>query len=59
MLIQKIRRKAFKVLHPVVGEMWCLHRIVEERSPMPSNRELEVTPAFLEKKIAEGTSTPS
>lgn len=56
MLIQKIRRKAFKVLHPVVGEMWCLHRIVEERSPMPSNRELEVTPAFLEKKIAEATA---
>lgn len=53
MLIQRIRRKVYKALHPVVGEIWCLHRVVEQRSPMPSNRELEVTPAFLDKKIAE------
>lgn len=53
MLLQKIHRKAYKDLHPVVGEIWCLHRIVEQRSPMPSNRELEVTPSFLEEQIAD------
>ena len=56
MFLQKIRHKAFKTLHPVVGEIWCLHRVVEQRSPMPSNRELEITPAFLEQKIADATA---
>jgi len=53
MLLQRIRRKVYKALHPVVGEIWCLHRVVEQRSPMPSNRELEVTPAFLESAITD------
>ena len=56
MLIQRILRKADKALHPVTGQLWCLHRVVEQRSPMPSNRALEITPAMLEKYIADALS---
>ena len=35
-------------LHPIQGEIWCLHRVVKERSVFPSNRELEITPEYLE-----------
>ena len=38
-------------LHPVQGEVWCLHRVVGERSMYPSNRELEITPDYLEDLI--------
>ncbi len=37
--------------HPIQGEIWCLHRVVTERSIYPSNRELEITPEYLEKTI--------
>lgn len=40
-------------LHPVQGEIWCLHRVVSERSLFPSNRELEITPEFLEGTIVD------
>lgn len=46
-LIPKIKH----FLHPIQGEVWCLHRVVEERSPYPSNRELEITPTYLEELI--------
>ncbi len=39
--------------HPVQGEIWCLHRVVQERSLFPSNRELEITPGFLEEIIVD------
>lgn len=48
-----IRHKLYNLTHPVVGEIWCLHRVVHERSPYPSNRELELTPEYLEQLIAE------
>ena len=38
-------------VHPVQGEVWCLHRVVGERSNYPSNRELEITPDYLEDLI--------
>jgi len=37
--------------HPIQGEIWCLHRVVVERSLFPSNRELEITPDYLEELI--------
>lgn len=40
-----------KLLHPAKGEVWCLHRVVENRSIFPSNRELEITPDYLEQLI--------
>lgn len=51
-----LRRKIHNLLHPFVGEIWCLHRVVLERSPYPSNRELEITPDYLEKLITERTT---
>ena len=50
-MIRKLKNKLSHLLHPVQGEMWCLHRVVEERSVYPSNRELELTPSFLEALI--------
>ena len=51
MIFSKIHRKFYKLFHPVVGEIWMLHRVVEQRSEKPEQRELEVTPSWLEQKI--------
>ena len=53
MILKKIRRKLYKLFHPIVGEIWMLHRVVEQRSKKPEQRELEVTPEWLENKICE------
>lgn len=52
-MLKKVWRKIYKTTHPVVGEIWMLHRIVELRSNEPEQRELEVTPIFLENTIIE------
>ena len=49
MILQRIKRKLYKVTHPVVGEIWMLHRVVEQRG----DSELEVTAKWLENKILE------
>lgn len=46
-----IRRKIHNLLHPKMGEIWMLHRVVAQRSEKPEQRELEVTPEWLEQKI--------
>ncbi len=51
MIIKRIKRKLYKALHPVMGEVWMLHRVVEHRSDKPEQRALEVTPDFLEQTI--------
>lgn len=48
-----IRRKLHNLTHPVLGRILMLHRVVEHRSDKPEQRELEVTPQFLEQKILE------
>ncbi len=48
---KRIYRKVMHVFHPVLGEIWCLHRVVPERSWALENRELEITPAYLEQLI--------
>lgn len=53
MIIHRIRRKIYKAFHPIVGEIWMLHRVVEQRSDKPEQRELEVTVDWLEQKILE------
>ena len=53
MIIHRIRRKIYKAFHPIVGEIWMLHRVVEQRSDKPEQRELEVNPDWLEQKILE------
>lgn len=51
MTFQRIKRKLHNLTHPVVGEVWMMHRVVEQRSVKPEQRDLEVTPAWLEQKI--------
>lgn len=59
-MINGIRKRLSHLIHPIQGEIWCLHRIVDKRSDYPSNRELELTTDYLEslilKHIAEGFS---
>lgn len=48
-----VTSKIKHILHPIQGEIWCLHRVVRSRSRFPSNRDLEITPEWLEKSIIE------
>ena len=51
-LYKHYKRKIKKtLLHPKQGEIWCLHRVVPVRSLYPANRELEITPQYLEQLI--------
>ena len=50
-MINRIKNKLLHFLHPIQGEIWCLHRVVEHRSVYHSNRELEITPEYLETLI--------
>ena len=45
-----LRRKLHNLTHPILGQILMLHRVVEHRSE-DANRELEVTPQFLEQTI--------
>lgn len=49
----KLLNKCYKITHPVVGEIWCLHRVVPQRTWALPNRELEITPQFLEQLIEQ------
>ncbi len=53
MIFHRIKRKLYKAFHPVMGEIWMLHRVVEQRSTRPEQRALEVTSFWLEQKILE------
>lgn len=53
MIFHSIKRKLYKLKHPVVGEILMLHRIVVQRSTIPEQQELEVTPDWLKQKILE------
>jgi len=53
MIFHRIKRNLYKATHPVAGEIWMLHRVVEQRSDVPEQRELEVTVDWLEQKILE------
>jgi peptidoglycan/xylan/chitin deacetylase (PgdA/CDA1 family) len=50
-LLSNISQKIYRLLHPVVGEIWCLHRVLPNRSWALPNRELEITPDYLEQLI--------
>lgn len=49
-----VHRKIQNLFHPAIGEIWCLHRVLPEteRSSFASNRELELTPDYLESIIS-------
>lgn len=48
-----LKRKLYNLFHPRVGEIWCLHRVLPKRSSLVSNRELEITPDYLERMIVK------
>lgn len=50
-LLGKIKRKIYKLFHPVIGDVLMLHRVVTIRSVLEDNRLMEVTPEFLEETI--------
>ena len=47
----KRKLKSF-LLTPKQGEVWCLHRVLPERSVYKSNRDLEITPDYLAQLIS-------
>lgn len=47
---QYFQRKLHNLTHPIQGEILMLHRVVEQRSA-GENRELEITPKYLEQTI--------
>ena len=52
-MMGRVKRKVSHLMHPVQGEIWCLHRVVPTRSIYPSNRDLEITPEYLEQKVVD------
>ncbi len=48
-----LERHIFNFANPATGEIWMLHRVVEQRSEKVEQRELEVTPEWLKNKIQE------
>lgn len=51
--VGKIKHKIYNGLHPEVGRILMLHRVIpeEQRSRLKANRELEITPQYLEETI--------
>ena len=52
-MFQKLKRKIYNFTHPVVGEILMLHRVIEKRSEISINRDIEVTPQFLDNLILQ------
>ena len=52
-MTEYLRRKLHNISHPMLGRILMLHRVVEHRSADPEQRELEVTPDFLEQTILD------
>lgn len=51
-ILNHCKSKVFKLIHPELGRILMLHRLVEQRSE-GENRELEITPGFLEQTIID------
>lgn len=52
-MIKRLRRFWYRMTHPVIGEVWQLHRVTEEQSKQERLRAYEITPARLETLINE------
>lgn len=50
-IINRIKRKLYKLSHPVQGTILMLHRVVNKRSSLVANKNIEITPQFLEQTI--------
>ena len=49
----RIKRYWYKLKHPVIGEVWQLHRVTDEHSVQARVRDYEITPVRLESLIVE------
>lgn len=52
-VLNRIQRFWYQLTHPVIGEVWQLHRVTEEHSKQERLRAYEITPARLEALIKE------
>ena len=52
-MFRKIKRIWFQLTHPVMGEVWQLHRVTDEHSVQERVRDYEISPARLESIIVE------
>lgn len=52
-MLQKIKKRIYKLFHPKLGEIWCLHRVLNKKSIFDGNRDLEISPDFLENRIKQ------
>lgn len=52
-MFKKIRRYYFQITHPVIGEVWQLHRVTTEHSKQESMRTYEISPSRLVTIIQE------
>lgn len=52
-VLGKIKRKIHNLYHPELGIVLMLHRVVDSRSRIAANRDLEITADFLERTILE------
>lgn len=53
-MLSKLKRKIYKLFHPVAGEVWAFHRVTEEESKEESIRKyFTITPMRLEQLIQE------
>jgi len=49
---RRFQKKIYKLTHPPIGEVLMLHRVLPQRSLLTANRQLEITPEFLNRTIA-------
>ena len=52
-VLGKIKRKIHNLSHPELGVVLMLHKVVDSRSRIAANRDLEITADFLEHTILE------
>lgn len=53
-MISKLKRKIYKLFHPLVGEVWAFHRVTEEESKTESiQKYFTISPMRLEQLIQD------
>ncbi len=52
-MLKKIKRYIYNFFHPVIGEVWELHRVTENHADTALQRTYEITPARLRFLITE------
>lgn len=52
-MFRKIKRYWYRITHPVIGEVWQLHRVTNEVSKEVAQRDFEITPNRLINLIEE------